>query len=132
MFKQVDYVMVSVSDMARSVEFYRDKLGLQLKFESKDWTEFLTGSTTLALHGGAAAQSHSGDYAHKVPPAGSCQIGFNVDDIDKAYEELKSKGLTFVMPPTRRDEEGIKLAVFLDPDGMAISMAESLHKQPKH
>ncbi len=26
MFKQIDYTMVIVSDMARSVEFYRDKL----------------------------------------------------------------------------------------------------------
>ena len=30
MFKQIDYTMVIVSDMARSVEFYRDKLGILL------------------------------------------------------------------------------------------------------
>jgi catechol 2,3-dioxygenase-like lactoylglutathione lyase family enzyme len=52
MFKQIDYTMVIVSDMARSVEFYRDKLGIPLKFESPEWTEFATGATTLALHGG--------------------------------------------------------------------------------
>ncbi len=34
MFKQLDYVMVVVADMGRSVGFYRDKLGLNLKFES--------------------------------------------------------------------------------------------------
>jgi lactoylglutathione lyase len=50
MFRQIDYTMVIVSDMARSVEFYRDKLGIPLKFESPDWTEFLTGTTTLALN----------------------------------------------------------------------------------
>ena len=52
MFTQIDYTMVVVSDMARSVAFYRDLLGIPLKFESPDWTEFLTGTTTLALHGG--------------------------------------------------------------------------------
>jgi catechol 2,3-dioxygenase-like lactoylglutathione lyase family enzyme len=52
MFKQLDYTMIIVSDMHRSVEFYRDKLGLPLKFQSPDWTEFATGTTTLALHGG--------------------------------------------------------------------------------
>ena len=36
MFKQIDYTMVVVSDMQRSVEFYRDKLGLSLKFQSPD------------------------------------------------------------------------------------------------
>ena len=52
MFKQIDYTMVVVSDMDRAVEFYRDKLGIPLKFQSPDWTEFQTGATTLALHGG--------------------------------------------------------------------------------
>ena len=57
MFKQIDYTMVVVSDMQRSVEFYRDKLGIPLKFQSPDWTEFQTGTTTLALHGGGIAPS---------------------------------------------------------------------------
>jgi catechol 2,3-dioxygenase-like lactoylglutathione lyase family enzyme len=34
MFKQIDYTMVVVSDMQRSVEFYRDKLGIPLKFQT--------------------------------------------------------------------------------------------------
>ena len=37
MFKQIDYTMVIVSDMNRSVEFYQDKLGIPLKFQSPDW-----------------------------------------------------------------------------------------------
>jgi len=32
------------------VKFYRDVLGLKLKFESPGWSEFVTGETTLALH----------------------------------------------------------------------------------
>jgi catechol 2,3-dioxygenase-like lactoylglutathione lyase family enzyme len=35
MFGQIDYTMIVVSDMQRSVEFYRDKLGIPLKFESR-------------------------------------------------------------------------------------------------
>ena len=53
MFSKVDYVMVNVSDMGLSVAFYRDTLGLRLKFESPGWSEFETGATTLALHLGA-------------------------------------------------------------------------------
>ncbi|MDQ3665721.1 MAG: VOC family protein [Acidobacteriota bacterium] len=49
MFKQIDYTIVIVSDMARSIEFYRDKLGIPLKFQSPDWTEFLTGTTTVCV-----------------------------------------------------------------------------------
>lgn len=60
MLKQIDYTMVIVSDMNRSVEFYRDKLGIPLKFESPDWTEFQTGATTLALHGGGIREERRG------------------------------------------------------------------------
>lgn len=123
MFKQIDYTMVIVSDMQRSVEFYRDKLGIPLKFQSPDWTEFATGTTTFALHGGGipAAGPPSGDPSKT---AGACSIGFNVDDVDKTYEELQAKGITFVMPPTQREGEGIRLAVAIDPDGLPISFAQ--------
>src|SRR5215470_2928036 len=46
------YTMIIVTDMERSVGFYRDTLGLKLKFQSPDWSEFDMGTTTLALHGG--------------------------------------------------------------------------------
>ena len=114
--------------MTRSVEFYRDKLGLPLKFESKDWTEFETGATTLALHRGAAATATSKDAGRRELYAGTCCIGFNVDNLEKTFEDLKSRGVMFVMPPTPREEEGIKLAVCLDPDGLPISMAETTRK----
>ena len=125
MFKQLDYTMVVVSDMQRSVEFYRDVLGLPLKFQSPDWTEFQTGTTTFALHGGGTAPQGqpAGDPSKQ---AGHCSIGFNVEDVDKTYEELKAKGINFVMPPMQREGEGIRLAVAIDPDGLPISFAQLL------
>ena len=122
MFTQIDYVMVMVSDMSRSVQFYRDKLGLGLRFESPDWTEFETGATVLALHGGGKPATISHD-----PKAGTASIGFYVNNLDDKFNELKGKGVSFTMPPTDRAEEKIKLAVCLDPDGLPISLAQ--HKQ---
>ena len=125
MFNQIDYTMVIVSDMNRSVEFYRDKLGIPLKFQSPDWTEFQTGATTLALHGGGITKERSGN-GNEGKYAGTCSIGFNVDDVDKTYEDLKAKGIFFVMPPTQREGEGIKLTVCVDPDGLPISFAQMI------
>ena len=125
MFKQIDYTMIVVSDMQRSVEFYRDKLGIPLKFESPEWTEFATGATTLALHGGGVP-SQGPPTGDPSKTAGACSIGFNVDDVDTTYEELKAKGLRFVMAPTQREGEGIRLAVAIDPDGLPISFAQLL------
>ena len=123
MFKQIDYTMIIVSDMERSVEFYRDKLGIPLKFQTPDWTEFATGATTLALHGGGITREYQ-DTGDQSKTAGACSIGFNVEDVDKTYEELKAKGIPFVMPPTQREGEPIRLAVGLDPDGLPISFAQ--------
>ena len=75
MFSKVDYVMVNVSDMHRSVAFYRDILGLRRKFESPGWSEFDTGGTTLALHPGAPATSGEAA-AQSGPVAGPCSLGF--------------------------------------------------------
>ena len=65
---RVNYAIVFVSDMSRSVAFYRDAVGLPLRFESPGWTEFATEGATLALHasgeGGAEASGpHRGSAA---------------------------------------------------------------------
>ena len=46
------------------VRFFADHVGLPLRFSSPEWSEFDTGSTTLALH-----------VASPEKPAGTCEIG---------------------------------------------------------
>jgi catechol 2,3-dioxygenase-like lactoylglutathione lyase family enzyme len=43
---QVSYAIVFVSDMQASVAFYRDVLGMPLRFESPNWSELATGGAT--------------------------------------------------------------------------------------
>jgi lactoylglutathione lyase len=125
MFSKVDYIKVNVSDMSRSVAFYRDVLGLPLKFQSPGWTEFQTGATTFALHlirareGGAPAE----------PLAGTCSIGFSVEDLAATHRELAARGAQFVREPTEQANEGIRLAVCVDPDGLPIAFAEPLTRE---
>jgi lactoylglutathione lyase len=121
MFTHVSYAMVNVSDMSRSVAYYRDVLGLALKFESPGWSEFQTGTTTLALH---LAPRPEGGAEFCGPKAGTCSIGFSVDDLDATWKDLQARGAAFVMPPTLQQEEGIHLAVCTDPDGLPISFAQ--------
>lgn len=122
MFGKIDYAMVNVSDMGRSVAFYRDVLGFALRFESPGWSEFETGTTTLALHHAPATdQPHGGG-----PSAGTCTLGFSVADLDATYAQLSARGARFVMPPMDQSGDGIRLAVCIDPDGLAISFAQPL------
>jgi len=119
-FQKPDYIIVFVSDMQRSVAFYRDVLGLPLKFTSPGWTEFNTGATTIALHktGGDGLPRQS------LPPAGNAHIGFMVDDIQSAYEALKAQGASFSLPPQKQNSGAI-LAVLQDPDGFGITIQQS-------
>lgn len=125
MFKHVTYIMVNVSDMSRSVAFYRDKLGMTLKYQTDYWTEFETGTTILALHL-ADRPARDGKKSNSAAVAGTCSIGFSVDDIEQTYTQLQAKGVTFVTPPMTQEAEGIKLTVCVDPDGLPISLAEAL------
>jgi lactoylglutathione lyase len=128
MFSKVDYVMVNVSDMSRSVAFYRDTLGLPLKFESPGWSEFETGGTTLALHAGAPVAASESATPIK-PAAGTCSLGFSVQNLNSTLAELRERGAHFVVPPTEQANEGIRLAVCTDPDGLAISFAEPMARE---
>ncbi len=122
-FKQLDYVIVYVSDMQRSLAFYRDTLGLTLKFTSPGWTEFVTGTTTIALH---VVESQGGEAMalQSLPPAGQAQLGFMVDDLEATYETLKAqKDVVFSLPP-KTQNSGAKLAVLHDPDGLGITIQQ--------
>lgn len=115
-----DYIIVYVSDMQRSTAFYRDVLGLPLKFTSPGWTEFATGETTLALH---TTGDHKLPPHHGRPPAGQAHIGFMVDDIQTAYETLKTQDVHFSLPP-QKQPSGVTLAVLHDPDGLGITLQQ--------
>lgn len=118
---RLGYAIVFVTDMARSVAFYRDVLELSLRFESPDWTEFETGGTTLALHATPRegdAEEHSGP-----SPAGRCYAGFTVENIDAFHNRVLARGVRCLRPPTMEDF-GAKLAAYADPDGLSISVSE--------
>jgi lactoylglutathione lyase len=106
----VNYAIVFVSDMKRAVPFYRDVLGLPLKFESPGWTEFATGGATLALH------------TSDGTPAGRCQPGLSVSNLDEFHKKMVLGNVPCAQEPTAIF--GVRIAKYLDPDGLAISVGE--------
>ena len=50
---QLRYVIKFVAEMDKAVKFYRDVVGLKVKFESPGWSEFVTGAQfgTLVIKG---------------------------------------------------------------------------------
>lgn len=117
---QLSYAIVFVSDMKRSVEFYRDVLELPLKFETSHWTEFATDGATLALHKSEAPESAKDD-PHMLP-SGRCRPGLAVPDLDEFHRRMVERNVPCVQEP--KEVFGSRIAQYLDPDGLAISVSE--------
>ena len=109
---QLTHIIEFVADMDRAVRFYRDTVGLPLKFQSPGWSEFATGETTLALHPASEAK-----------PAGKLELGFNVPSLQQFHAELTGKGVQFPIAPTKQDYGGM-LAQFSDSEGAHISVSD--------
>jgi len=120
------YALVFVSDMERSVAFYRGVLGWPLTSQSPERTEFTTEGTTLALQ---YATKPSGAAAVQGEMAGRCQLGLWVDDVEAFHRDMVARGTLCIQPPTE-GAFGAKLAVYADPDGLPFSVARSLTKGP--
>ena len=110
MTTSLTYAIKFVEEMERAVQFHVDKLELKLRFQSPEWSEFDTGATTLALH-----------VASPENPAGTCQLGLGVSDIQLFYTKALSKGVQFTSPPT--ELHGQRIAKLRDIDGAVCSVS---------
>lgn len=107
---KLTYIIKYVEDMNRAVKFYTEQLGFALRFQSPGWSELETGETTIALH--AASAEHL---------AGTCQLGFGVEDMDRFYAEKKASGVEFTTEPT--ETFGVRIARFRDSEGAECSVS---------
>ena len=110
---QIGIVMLGVQDMAKSVAFYRDRIGLAVKGQMEAFAFLDAGPVTLCLSGPLAqASTH-------IP--GATEIVFPVESVRSAYKALQEKGVTFAIEP--RNVAGPNWAAnFNDPDGHKLSI----------
>jgi predicted enzyme related to lactoylglutathione lyase len=113
MFSRIGAVILLVSNMKRSIKFYRDTLGMDLKQESKDWTEFSTRGTVLALHPAKRK---------RIKKNNGMLVGFSISDFDDVINSLKKKRVKFYKRP--KQEPFGKHAIIQDPDGHLISLVQ--------
>ncbi|MBD2202667.1 VOC family protein [Calothrix sp. FACHB-1219] len=112
LIKGLTKTILYVKDIDTQVQFYRDRLGLEVKSSlsipgrsDKQWVEFATGECTLVLHGNLAAQ-HGKDRP---------KLAFHVNDIQIAYKELSDRGVK--LSPIRSPSPGLQIAEGADPEG---------------
>ncbi len=135
-----------VSDMERSLAFYKEVLGLEEERSSVmegDMVNQLTGIEGARVHVvylGCGDVRHAVELVHflepgvlpwEIPPrnrVGTAHLAFIVDDLDALYEELSGRGIEFVNPPALRPEAvypwAQKVCYMYDPDGNMLELIE--------
>ena len=117
---RVNYAIVFVSDMSKSVAFYKDIVGLPLKYKSPHWTEFATQGATLALH--VSDEPRSAGDSQDLEAPGSCRPGLSVPNLDEFHKKMVANDVPCIQEP--KELFGARLAQYTDPDGLAISVGE--------
>ena len=120
MFNKIMAIHLLVRDLAKCVAFYRDTLGLQVQesWSTSDSIAFQMENVYFwLLEAPGAAQMVSEEPLELVAEGGPrVLLAATVEDVDAAYEELKSKGVTFLRPPTDQPWR-LRTAYFADPEG---------------
>lgn len=150
MLQGIWHTGLHVSDIERSIVFYRDLLGLRLVHRQESHTPYiaqlvgyddahlLVAQLALPDRSPSAASSHDIELVQYLSPRGSASpaqrcdpgtahLAFAVDDIAATYTRLRENGVRFVGAPARITA-GVNLGgaacYFLDPDDHTLEFVQ--------
>jgi catechol 2,3-dioxygenase-like lactoylglutathione lyase family enzyme len=107
-----------VTDLPRSLNFYRDMLGFNEVDQGAHNAVLASGTTRIVLREVTGAAPISRRLVH---------VNLEVNDIEAAYERLRESGVRFTYAP-RVVNRGTKLegwaAAFRDPDGHGVALTQ--------
>ena len=147
MITGVDHVSFAVSDMDRSLAFYCEGLGFEVRNDRTVQGNFPEAVT--ALEGAHMRIVHLRGHSlglelieyiaprGKSPAPRTCDIGsahicFVVDDIDGEMKKLRACGARFVsaaMTVEGGPNAGNRMVYFLDPDGIPIELTQPVEER---
>lgn len=141
--KGIRHTGIVVSDMSRSLPFYRDLLGMEVWADFVDDSPYLQTLTEVpgarvrmvklkAEDGISIELLHYLSHPQAVPQGGrSCDVGCNhvalqVEDIEALYEKLKTAGIRFHAPPSISPDGGAKVTYCRDPEDVVVELVQLL------
>ncbi|BEQ14670.1 VOC family protein [Desulfoferula mesophila] len=121
---KLDHVHLRCQDLEAAVSYYQKMLGgevvARIEARGMPLVRMKVGDVFLAFSPQRDDEPEPQSGLHW----GTYELGFWVDDVQRAYEELKAKGAEFVIEPMEL-RPGVWAAFFLAPDGVKI---EILHR----
>ncbi len=131
MVTKIDHIGIAVKNLDEALKFYEEVLGIkcvgtEVVEEQKVRTAFLPiGDTEVELLEATDEDSPIAKFIEKRGE-GIQHIAYRVDDIEKALEEVKAKGIRLIDEKPRKGAGGAKIA-FLHPKstyGVLIELCE--------
>lgn len=116
-----------VNDVARSVAFYRDNLGMQMGMSVPEQPPYVFASV---IHGSievffnskeAVAEDFPQMLAHGIGAAMTLYL--EVEEVDGLHRDLSAKGVKVVMEP-KTQFYGMREFMIADPDGWLLMFAQ--------
>ena len=119
MYKKINHIGVAVKDLDEAIKLYRDQLGLEFKGTDEVESQkvkvafFKIGETNIELVAATSPDSPIAKYLEKNRE-GIHHICFEVEDINKALESLKERGVKLINEEPRRGAHNT-LVAFIHP-----------------
>ncbi len=138
----IRHLGIVVSDMAASLGFYRDLIGLREAPVHKESGDFLDG--LLAIKGAVVStvklagkdgpcllellcfEAPGPADPRPLNAIGPTHIALTVDDLDGLYARIVAAGYHFNAPPRVAPDGAAKVAFCRDPDGAYVELVEPL------
>ena len=126
--KKIEHISINVNDIQKSIEFYSSVLRLKqqqtVSYEDFAITYFsLPDGSRLELfdyHGKNEANPHAEN------EVGLRHIAFEVEDVATQEKVLRSKGVEITLPTCDLPELGVRVMLFLDPNGVTLEFCEQI------
>ena len=130
MFKRIDHIEIITDQPEHTVDFYTEILGFKVK--SRDRVERSSAGVPINLVylelGGTTVELITYEGVKVAPAPTGVHLGYNlialeVDDMQKAIQFLKTKGVEVVWGPKIRDRHSAR-AEITDPNGYHIELRQ--------
>ena len=117
----LDYVILYVDDLERSLSFYRLLLGVVGARRSETYAELVLENCRLGFYLREAAP----DLLGRSSEGSGAELLFLVEDVDAEADRLRSAGVRILSGPLDRPW-GHRTAHIEDPDGHVVELAREI------
>jgi lactoylglutathione lyase len=120
------YVILYVREFDKTMNFYKDILGLPVKMQHDTYVEFDTGATTLSINTRESVREIIGlEMPTSSVASQTFELGFVVEDVEATIETLRGLNVPIYKEPVTKPW-GQTVAYVTDPDGHYIEICSAM------